>query len=429
MTNGVKARHDSWVESPSLGSPRILAAGLIGAGVYLMAQSAGLGAAERRAPPYVWPDVAAVYFLSALPLAAISAAAAQRRVAQCGLLRLSTACLGGALALLVVAASAETARLSALVPFGAALVRAALAITLDTALVLAWPAFVGRPLRRQPQRQATAGLFAVAALLLMPSTYLDARRRHDAAELQYLLEQSRIGEAHALTQRMLLLTPDAKFDGRPLRSLAAAVGQATRDLEARVARPLAADAAERRRLDRVRDLAMLGRTDAALDALQLWPEWLHSAPALNLCGTIQETNGRWREGLACYQAAERAWEFAPPSPQRTAGLAQATTGSAYCLRKSGRYAEAESAYLQLLALSPTADTHFLLARFYEDTQQTAKARTHAKLAMAAAPKRYRRQGERLLEKLNTLHFGCLSGLFDRKAPQSASFAAEGLAIE
>jgi tetratricopeptide (TPR) repeat protein len=256
-------------------------------------------------------------------------------------------------------------------------------------------------------------LFAVAALLLMPSTYLDARRRHDASELQSLLEQSRLGEAQTLTRRMLLLTPDAEFDGRPLKSLAAGIGQATRELEARATRPLPAGADERQRLDRARDLAMLGRTDAALDAVQRWPEWLHSAFALNLCGTIQETNGHWREGLACYQAAARAWESSPPSPERMAGLVRATTGAAYCLRKSGRYAEAETAYLQLLALSPSADTHFLLARFYEDMQQTAKARTHAKLAMAAAPERYQRQGQRLLEKLNTLHFGCLSGLFDR----------------
>ena len=133
--------------------------------------------------------------------------------------------------------------------------------------------------------------------------------------------------------------------------------------------------------------------------------------------------------LACYEAAARAWESSPPSPERAAGLAQATTGAAYCLRKSGRYAEAETAYQQLLALSPTADAHFLLARFYEDTQQTAKARTHAKLAMAAAPERYRRQGEMLIDKLNTLHFGCLSGLIDHHARLGVSIASQGLAPE
>jgi hypothetical protein len=72
----------------------------------------------------------------------------------------------------------------------------------------------------------------------------------------------------------------------------------------------------------------------------------------------------------------------------------------------GHYARAETAYQQLLALSPTADTHFLLAQFYEDVQRTSLAAEHARRAMALAPERYQQPGEQLLDKLVTLHFGC-----------------------
>jgi tetratricopeptide (TPR) repeat protein len=91
-----------------------------------------------------------------------------------------------------------------------------------------------------------------------------------------------------------------------------------------------------------------------------------------------------------------------------AGLLQATTGIAYCQRKLGHYADAEATYQQVLTLSPTADSHFLLAQFYEDAQQAEKARTHARRAMALAPTRYRQEGEKLIRKLTVYHFGCLS---------------------
>jgi len=61
-----------------------------------------------------------------------------------------------------------------------------------------------------------------------------------------------------------------------------------------------------------------------------------------------------------------------------------------------------------LTLAPDADSHFLLAQFYEDTQQTASARRHAQRAVALAPERYQERAEQLLNKLATFHFGCLT---------------------
>lgn len=63
----------------------------------------------------------------------------------------------------------------------------------------------------------------------------------------------------------------------------------------------------------------------------------------------------------------------------------------------------------------TADSHFLLAQFYEDAQQADKARTHARRAMALAPERYQKEGEKLINRLTTFHFGCLHVLAAEKA--------------
>jgi tetratricopeptide (TPR) repeat protein len=144
-----------------------------------------------------------------------------------------------------------------------------------------------------------------------------------------------------------------------------------------------------------------------------------------LRGTIRENRGDWDEGLAAYRAARSAWEARPPSPARDAGIVQAATGAAYCLRKSGHYARAEAAYLELLALAPTADSHFLLAQFYEDAQQAAKAREHARRAIELAPDRYAQAGERLIKKMALNQFGCF-GVYRAEGPSGPNESgAEG----
>ncbi len=144
-----------------------------------------------------------------------------------------------------------------------------------------------------------------------------------------------------------------------------------------------------------------------------------SPDGCNLRGTIYETRGEWELGRQSYERAKRAWESQPQGPERSAGLLRATTGIAYCLRKLGRYAEAEAAYREVLSLSPTADSHFLLARFYDDTEQTATAHAHARQAMALAPDRYQLEGQQLIEKLAMRHFGCLGILTSNHSASDA----------
>jgi hypothetical protein len=55
---------------------------------------------------------------------------------------------------------------------------------------------------------------------------------------------------------------------------------------------------------------------------------------------------------------------------------------------------------------PDRGAHFLAAQFYEDSQSSSLALQHAQQAMALDPVRYSESGRKLIDKLQTVHFGC-----------------------
>jgi tetratricopeptide (TPR) repeat protein len=279
-----------------------------------------------------------------------------------------------------------------------ALVWLACAVPLVAALVVL--------VRRRAVDWAWVG-FGLVCLVVPPWLYVAARCRHDVAEVGNLLDQSRLGEARTLAHRVVALDPLASWNEQPLARLAADLDRRVAELEAAIADPATAP------LDRAGARAMLGRTGEALAEL----EPVAGPEANILRGLIHETRGDWPAGLDAYRAARTALEARPASGERDAGLAQALRGIAYCLRKQGDYAAAEAAYHDLLKLAPTAETHFLIARFYEDAQYAEKAHHHARQAIALDPRRYRERGATLIDKLATHHFGCLQ-VFTAEASRS-----------
>jgi tetratricopeptide (TPR) repeat protein len=218
-----------------------------------------------------------------------------------------------------------------------------------------------------------------------------------------LLTQSRLVEAADLARAILALDPDATFRGRSLNATAEEIDRTMGGLVARVAVPLPPGAPPAARVERARLLAVLGEGTLALATL----ESTSGPDADNLRGTIFESGGDWPAAREAFRRAEAALATTPPTPARDAALVRSATGVAYCERKLGRYAEAEAAYRRVLELSPTADSHFLLARFYEDAQQTSLAAEHARHAVELAPDRFSREGGLLLRRLTASHFGCL----------------------
>jgi hypothetical protein len=186
------------------------------------------------------------------------------------------------------------------------------------------PRLRGRSLSAGELAALTLGL---TALVLPAATYTGAHVTRNLAHLSELLEQSRFGEAQMLARRLLAFDPGAKLDRRPLSDVAREIEQVVLELEARTAAPLASSPGESERLERARELAMLGRTDAALDLLRDAPAWNRAAEACNLSGLIQETTGQWMLGRECYERATSACEPMADSPERPLGWSRRCTAS------------------------------------------------------------------------------------------------------
>lgn len=283
--------------------------------------------------------------------------------------------------------------------------RPVVALLLLAPSALAWTCL--RPPAAMPDARrwgwfVTTGILAVA----LPATYVAARCRQDAISFQELRAQSRLGEAARVIHRLQRLSLSSQLQGQPIPRLMADMDRSVRQLQSAVAGTLPVGATDDDRLQRARQLAILGQP---YDALEILDTVRTSRPDVdNLSATIHENLGHWQQALDEYTRAETSWESLPSSQQQVAGRIQAVTGMAFCLRKQGRYPEAEQIYLQLLALSPTAQTHYLLAQFYEDTQQSSLARQHVLQAIELAPKQFERPGRQLINKLAASHFGCFN---------------------
>jgi tetratricopeptide (TPR) repeat protein len=443
-----------WPSKMQMGVAFVLVAGVF----FCSSGLAGAAWGGEEAPfPYVWRDVAIVYLVCALPLTWVLSAYLRHRFSPLWSLPAAFVSLGVGIIPLLNANREDILGACLLLPFFGVVFRAvpALGLSLSATLITG---LMGDGPRRQscshlrpkagrkagrkagkPQvispsippsgeggyRIAHAHLAAVtgvglALLLVLSMTYTTARCRQETARLGNLLDQSRFGEARTMAYRLLLLDPGARVRGHSLPEVMIELNQIVQDLESEVAVALPADAGGGERLQRAKQLAVLGRTQAALDVLTSIRE--PAAEVDNLRGTIYETREDWETALRWYQNARMGWEARPPSPEQKEGLVQATTGIAYCQRKSGHYAEAEATYQDLLKLSRNADSHFLLALFYEDTQQTEKAHAHARQAMVMAPKRYGQEGAKLINKLTVFHFGCFGVLQAENDPSRALVA-------
>jgi tetratricopeptide (TPR) repeat protein len=251
----------------------------------------------------------------------------------------------------------------------------------------------------------------LAALIVVPAFYVYVRTESEARRARRLVEESRFGEGRKVLANVLALRPQASLDGARLIDAAARLDEILAQFEERCQTPLAVDASNEVRLARARDLAMLGREGEAASVLND-PSLDDSPAASNLQGAICEARGQWRVARDWYRRSLSL--TGSPADRNTAWA-----GLAHCERKLGRLREAEAAYQELLALAPTADYHFLVAQFYDDTQQAELAAQHAGMAVQLAPEQFALPSQQLLSNGLTSQFGCL-GAFWRASALSSS---------
>jgi tetratricopeptide (TPR) repeat protein len=259
----------------------------------------------------------------------------------------------------------------------------------------------------------------VAWLVVLPQMYITARCQHDIQEAVQLAGQSRYGETAFLLRQVLRLRQRATWNGVSIQEAAAKANRMEDELARRVAASLPSGATAGQRVERAEMLAMLGRTAEALAVLDASPP-LTDAPACNLRGTIHESQRRWLAARDCYARAWQDGQSETERADRQNQLVRAITGIAFCERKLGRLAEAEAAWQERLSRAPTAESHFLLAQFYEDTQQTQQAQFHAATAMRIDPQRYSAAGQKLLDQLATAHCSRESAGRTRKSVPAAA---------
>lgn len=271
------------------------------------------------------------------------------------------------------------------------------------------------------------GCVTLMISVFLPATYLHGRCQYDLVKLDELIQQSRIGEASSWASRIALIAPAARVGNRPLRQVQRALDQKKSELTRQLSESQNRSVSDQIRIEQARCLAMLGRRSEALRCLD--EADFVSAETLNLKGLIYETQDDWRAAEASYQLAyERLTALndrnhpgfetpdGPKSSVHMTSMQQALQGLGYCQHKQGRYATAEKSYRQLLELSPTADVCFLLAQFYDDTQQTSLAHRFAKQASRLDPVRFKQASHKLITKISQEHFGCF-GVYYREFRQ------------
>jgi|GEM_PF-3420148 len=366
--------------------------------------------------PYVRSDIIVVNFLCMLPLSVLLSewmfgVLKPRRFHV--FLILQTVFLVGAGGIILLALNSDqtSSTLSGYDAWESFGLRPALAFWVMTSAILAVGNLPGcqEPAHTSRQGILVWGLVWVTALLV-PSFYIQSRVNEMVTTIEEYLGSGRLGDARELTREVCILSPWERMGGMPIGDLARDLDLDCHGIEQSLAlmnrRPVRS---EEYMYHESRLLTILGQRASAVRLLEPWTGTPSTSPlTYQLLGNIYQQQKNWPDSKQQYQRALKAWQKLPRSEQQQAGIVTAWKGMAFAERKRGNYAEAEAAYLSTLSLAPTADQHFLLAQFYEDTQQTTKARDHAQQAMALDAARYGVSGKKLITSLQQQHFGCLN---------------------
>ena len=157
-------------------------------------------------------------------------------------------------------------------------------------------------------------------------------------------------------------------------------------LTARTKRPLTAGSSGAERIERARDLAMLGQLAAAGHVLRPLPADHLTATLLRagICqdqGELEVSDAHYRKALVLLKTDATKRDTVLPT------LISVYDGLAYNARAAGRPAEAEAIYGEALAQLPAAQAHFhfQLGRHYRLAGRPSAALDHLRIASTLDP--------------------------------------------
>lgn len=236
-------------------------------------------------------------------------------------------------------------------------------------------------------------------LALFPAgVYRMSRVQAAQDQLHQFQSQMRIGEFVALSEDMLVIAPAVKYQERLLMRVVLDWEHQRRQLTDSF--PQFPEAEQKARV-----LAMLGRRREALALLDL--NSLGETRSVSRCllaATIFEHEQDWTQSCFWYEQART--QLNESDRDSIPMLAAAYRGLGFCQRKQGEYRQAEAAYLSLLKLDPSAETHFLLAQFYQDTQVGEQAAYHLDQAVRLSEQQYAELATEMRARLQSHQFSC-----------------------
>ncbi|MBA4031676.1 MAG: hypothetical protein C0478_12410 [Planctomyces sp.] len=287
------------------------------------------------------------------------------------------------------------------------------------ALLLRWwnptltsekPALPHSPMKR------LAPAFALALALIIPWQLSQQRLQTWSEMLSLRMREGRFVAAGRLMEKMDLLAGDASktfLSGISAKQLAASIQDCLDRLQT-LPRDEAGALLERAKLH-----LQLEQFDLAREALAGIPQESGLAPmAASVEGLLHQFAENWLESETAFVRSilmlrHQETQSAAASFPRTATTnleRENWLGAGFAARKQGEVFRAEEHYLQALRLADKetcAQTHFLIAQFYEDSQQSIKSAEHARLAADLNPAEFLLPADQLLRQLKTGHLGCM----------------------
>ncbi|WP_166825732.1 tetratricopeptide repeat protein [Thalassoroseus pseudoceratinae] len=381
--------------------------------------------ADVAAWPFVWADVCLVFMC-----AGIAAAVGLRNVIRKSAIRRTLVFLaGGVLAVSFAAALFAQQWLFPLRSYVPSIIARYIGTlfvgSASATIASAWfdsrrPEDVGDSVATQ----AASSLLLVAILFVLPEIYLASRFAEHNERLSELLGQYRLKASSELASQLAAVDPTAKIGPQKesARRLAHVLGKEVANVSEQTEQILNTIAQQPHaefEKQAAKNLAILERQEQATQILEsLVNQNADDVEATLLLATVAEHQGNYREALQYYQAGAEWLSNSHDSLSYAASQAFRETayrGIGFTQRKLGNNPAAERAWKSLVKLSPTAENHFLMAKFYADAQRAELARHHATIAMHRDPRQYKVQSEALINQLENEQLGCFSVYLQRNA--------------